>query len=186
MFNSTTLRSNNTSSRQHAHMRHYLIVPNRWSDTRFTIYENSKPKYYIRGGAPFRGVDTMRLEDKFGTPLITIEKDWRIFTASIYRLLSNDGRELANIKKPFSILRSEINTINGPYRLHSLLSPSSGVYVLFNAKFENIARIVDGMVAIAGNQHQELVLVMIIVINHLKPSPPPPVGSGGGFGGGGH
>ena len=67
-----------------------------------------------------------------------------------------------------------------------MLSPSSGVYVLFNAKFENIARIVDGMVAIAGNQHQELVLVMIIVINHLKPSPPPPVGSGGGFGGGGH
>ena len=157
--------TNTHRSRRYDSKRSYTIAAN-------TIYENFHPVYQIRRGFWFAGVSGTQLEDQFGTPLITIEKDFRVFTASIYRLLSNDGRELANIKKPFSLFRAEINTIYGRFTLKNLSIPSDGMFILVNGNNQMVAKCARGVVEIPGNQNQALILAMIIVIRFLTPAPP--------------
>ena len=165
--------TNTHRSRRYDSKRSYTIVSNIPIRKSFTIYENFHPVYQIRGRFWSAGISGMQLEDRFGTPLITIEKDFKIFTASIYRLISNyDGRELANIRKPFSQSRAEINTVYGPFTLKNHFAPSDGMFALFNANNQMVANYGRDVVEIPGNQNQALILAMIIVIRFLTPAPP--------------
>ncbi|CAF1045855.1 unnamed protein product [Adineta steineri] len=167
-----THRLGSIGLQQYSFMRLYRIVGHPFSiDKKFTIYENGNEQYLVRGGRLFGGINGMILEDRFGNALINIQKESGLHWHPIYQLLSNDGRELANIRKSSSALSFEINTVYGPYST-TVMSQSLKYFSIRNAHFQNIASWKQNGVEVAANQDQPFLLALIVVIHHLIPPPP--------------
>ncbi|CAF1401781.1 unnamed protein product [Adineta ricciae] len=167
-----THRSTGVGSRQFSSMRLYRIVGHPFSiDKKFTIYENGNEQYLVRGGRLFGGINNLILEDRLGTPLISIQKESGHFLHPTYQLLSNDGREIARIRQSPGGLNFEIDTVYGPHDI-TILSREPKYFSIWNAHHQNIGSWKGTGAELAANQDQPFMLALLVVIHHLIPSPP--------------
>ncbi|UJR12122.1 hypothetical protein I4U23_016299 [Adineta vaga] len=167
-----THRSAGIGLQPYSSMRLYRIVGHPFSiDKKFTIYENDNEQYLVRGGRLFGGINNLILEDRFGTPLITIQKESGHFLHPTYQLLLNDDREIARIRRSAGGLHFEINTVYGPHDI-TILSREPKYFSIWNAHHQNIASWKLNGVEIAANQDQPFLLALSVVLHHLIPSPP--------------
>lgn len=108
--------SNGFGSQQYSLVRRYTIRHHTFTlHQKITIYENGHEQYFFRGGLLSGRINNLLLEDRFGSPLIRIEKEPGHFFRPPYKLFSYNGQELARIKQHHGGSRFDIDTVYGPY-----------------------------------------------------------------------